>query len=421
MRQPGRDRNAMTASPERQRLLVVAGRPFQLSDLGTGVATRYEMELLRRPEDLHRVLEDFVPHIALVDTSLREGSGFSVMERLESHEHQIPVLALTPDPPPHDHVALAARSGASGFVDVDAPADEFIEALETVQRGDSWFPPDEVRTILADVADDLDTTTAERRSRLTGIVLALVPITGIIAMIQTGLWRRYLGRIGVRPIDLAVDPASRVIDAIVSLMLIMGVVGPLLFVTNWLDMLAESRLNRGLVARFLAHRTLAQVVASILWLLIAAIMAIGPDVGLVFFVGPVVSLAILAKILGAEEELPRALRIGGVSTRTVMSGGTLVLVLFVGVLVYETEIVGPDLRNDGVHGWIAPRVLGVGAQPVEATNVNTDEVRDVLYLGGNADLYVLVDPCRNGEVEMVSVGAHRLVIIDEITCSSAGG
>jgi CheY-like chemotaxis protein len=392
-----------------------------LDDLGPDVATRYEMELLRRPEDLDRVVGEFVPHLALVDTSLREGSGFSVMERLESHEHQIPVLALTPDPPPHDHVALAARAGASGFVDVDAPADEFSEALATVQRGDSWFPPNEVRTILADVADDLDTTTAERRSRLTGIVLALVPITGIIAMIQTGLWRRYLGLIGVRPIDLAVDPASRVLDAIVSIMLVIGIVGPLLLVRNWLDMLAGSRFNRGLLARFLARRRLAQMVVSLVWLLIAVVMAIGPDVGLVFFVGPVVVLAILARILDADDELPGPLRIKGVSTRAVMSGGALVLVLFVGVLVYETEVVGPDLRNDGVHGWIAPRVLGVGAQPVEATNVNTEEVREVLYLGGNADLYVLVDPCREGEVEMVSVGAHRLVVIDEVRCPSVDG
>lgn len=411
----------MTAPRSPERLLVVAGRPFQLGDLGPEVAARYEMELLRRPEDLDRVVTEFVPHIALVDTSLREGAGFSVMERLESHEHQIPVLALTPDPPPHDHVALAARAGASGFVDVDAPADEFSDALATVQRGDSWFPPNEVRTILADVADDLDTTTAERRSRLTGIVLALVPITGIIAMIQTGLWRRYLGLIGVRPIDLAVDPASRVLDAIVSMMLIIGIVGPLLLARNWLNMLESSPLNRGLLAKFLARRTLAQVVISIVWLVIAAVMAVGPDVGLVFFVGPVVSLSILAKILDADGELPRLLQIRGVSARAVMSGGALVLVVFVGVLVYETDVVGPDLRNDGVHGWIAPRVLGVGAQPVEATNVNTEEVREVLYLGGNADLYVLVDPCRDDVVEMVSVGSHRLVVIDAITCPSGTG
>ena len=42
--------------------------------------------------------------------------------------------------------------------------------------------------------------------------------------------------------------------------------------------------------------------------------------------------------------------------------------------------------------------------------------RDVLYLGGNADLYVLVDPCNDDEVDLVSVSRHRLVVIDEVVC-----
>lgn len=408
----------MTA--RKARLLVVAARPLQLSDLGAEVADRYEMELVRGSENLDEVVDEFAPDVAIVDTALREGEGIAVIEALESNSPQIPVLALTPAPPPHDQVAHAARAGAGGFVGVGSSPEELVAALTAVERGDSWYPAVPVRTILADVADDLDTTTAERRSRLTGIVLALVPITGIIAMIQTGLWRRYLGLIGVRPIDLAVDPASRVLDAIVSMMLVIAIVGPLLFIRNWLDMLERSRLNKGVVAAFVARRRLAQATVSILWLLVAAIMAIGPDVGLVFFVGPVVTVAILARVLDADEELPALLRIRGVSTRAVISGATIVLVLFVGVLVYETEVVGPDLRNDGVHGWIAPRVLGVGAQPVEATDLNSEETRQVLYLGGNADLYVLVDPCQEDRVDMVSVGSHRLVVIDEIDCSSGG-
>ena len=41
----------------------------------------------------------------------------------------------------------------------------------------------------------------------------------------------------------------------------------------------------------------------------------------------------------------------------------------------------------------------------------------MLYLGGNAGLYVLVNPCNDDSVELVSVGATRLVVIDEVTCS----
>ncbi len=49
------------------------------------------------------------------------------------------------------------------------------------------------------------------------------------------------------------------------------------------------------------------------------------------------------------------------------------------------------------------------------------EPREILYLGGNADLYVLVDPCDDDTVEYVSVGSTRLVVIDEVTCASPGG
>lgn len=406
----------MNEGIRRERLLVVARRPLQLADLGDLVADRYEAEILRRPEDVDRVLTEFRPDIALVDTSLREGNGFSIMAKLDSHRPPIPTVALTPDPPPHEHVALAARAGAGGFVDVDATDEEFAAALAAVGSGESWYPSGEVRSVLADLAGDLDTTAAERRSRLTGIVIALVPLTGLIATIQTGLWRRYLGRIGVRPVDLAVDPASRVIDVFVALMLIVGVFGPLLFIRSWLDLLAASRFGRGPLEPFLAHRARAQIVLSILWLAVAAVMAIGPDAGLVFFVGPVVTVSVLARALGANDELPPVLRIEGISARAVVGGGILVLILFVSALVYETIVVGPDLRRDGVHGWIAPRVLGISAQPMTSYDLNTGAQKDVLYLGGNADLYVLVDPCRGFEIEMVSVGSHRLVVIDEVTC-----
>ena len=93
------------------------------------------------------------------------------------------------------------------------------------------------------------------------------------------------------------------------------------------------------------------------------------------------------------------------------------LSFFLAVLVCETMVVGPELRTDGAHGWIAPRVLGFRATPMRAFDVDAGgEAREVLYLGGNADLYVLVDPCNDDQVELVSVGATRLVVIDEVTC-----
>ena len=40
-----------------------------------------------------------------------------------------------------------------------------------------------------------------------------------------------------------------------------------------------------------------------------------------------------------------------------------------------------------------------------------------LYLGGNADLYVLYDPCAE-TVRLVPVGSSRVEMIDQVNCRS---
>ena len=90
--------------------------------------------------------------------------------------------------------------------------------------------------------------------------------------------------------------------------------------------------------------------------------------------------------------------------------------------ITEVTVIGPDFDPNGARGFLAPTVLGFSAQPMQAYDVdNGGPPRAVLYLGGNADLYVLVDPCDEGRVDMVSVGSQRLVVIDEITCTAGSG
>ena len=96
----------------------------------------------------------------------------------------------------------------------------------------------------------------------------------------------------------------------------------------------------------------------------------------------------------------------------------LALLVFVFLMLLSAEVmmVGPDLRTDGVHGVLAPRVLGLGAEPARIHDLdgNYDPV-EVLYIGGNADLYVLFDPCTE-QVRFIPVGSSRVVLIDEVNC-----
>ena len=81
-------------------------------------------------------------------------------------------------------------------------------------------------------------------------------------------------------------------------------------------------------------------------------------------------------------------------------------------------LMGPDLRTDGIHGVLAPKILGFKAIPVMLYDLDENlESLGVLYLGGNADLYVLYGPCVE-TVRLVPVGSSRVELIDRVTCRS---
>lgn len=92
--------------------------------------------------------------------------------------------------------------------------------------------------------------------------------------------------------------------------------------------------------------------------------------------------------------------------------------MFVFLFVIGTEvwIMGPDLRTDGLHGFLAPEALGFSARPVTLYDLDGNlEPLGALYLGGNADLYVLYDPCAE-TVRLVPVGSSRVELVSEVTC-----
>ena len=122
-----------------------------------------------------------------------------------------------------------------------------------------------------------------------------------------------------------------------------------------------------------------------------------------------------------DESLPAVLRIKAAPTRTLLASAAL-LVAFVAVLTIEVIFVGPRFGTKGAEGFIAPSVMGFRAQPMLWIDLESDgKQQELLYLGGNADLYLLVDPCNDDETLYVSVGGSRLVVIDEVTCSHAEG
>ena len=400
------------------RLLVLARRPIEIVGLpleGLGADLNDNL-LIRRPSAIEAALDDFHPTVALVDTSYDDGKGFDAISEILARDDDVRVVALTPSPPSLEDVALATRAGAVGFIDVDAEPDEATDALRAVADGGTWLPEDLARNALTQAADDLDVTADERRSRLNSILIALIPLIGIVTAALSFLWRRYLSDIGVRPVDIAVDPGSRAIDAVITVSVLLGVFGPLVFIRTWLDLLRRSGANTGPIRWILERRALAWAVAAVLLMAAMALLLAGTKVIIVVLIGPLVAMSIIARAIDLDEVLPAALRIRASPTRTLV-GGAAVLVACLAALTVEVMAVGPHFGTKGAEGILAPTVLGFRVQPMRWIDVDADgKEQDVLYLGGNADLYVIIDPCNDDEVLFVSVGSTRLVVIDEVTC-----
>lgn len=397
------------------RVLLIARRPITLDDFGFESDDEIDVvQFARRINSLDELADD--ADVVIVDVGFPDGAAFrhiaSTVERLPD----LRILALTAAPPSHEDVARAVGAGAAGFVDVDADASEFADAVRAIHRGETWLPGTATWTVLRDVAADLAVTTTERRSRLVAVALGLVPLAGILAAILSLLWRKYLGSIGVRPVDIAIDPTTRVVDAVVAISFLIGVFGPLLYIRSWLSE-AESQLGeRG--SRWLAgHRTLASIAVGLVVLVVAAVLSVYADLVLIVVFGPIVAASVLASTLGLSLEMPSVLRIDFDRPKRAAFAASAIALLFLSALSAEVLVQGPTFGEKGAEGFLVPKFMGFSARPAIVTDVDGAlPVRQRLYLGGNADLYILVDPCNDDTIEMVSVGSSRIEIIDEISC-----
>jgi DNA-binding NarL/FixJ family response regulator len=375
------------------------------------------------------------PDVLLVDLMLPGRRGIDIIRHVADTQPPVHILALAPSDPPHDQIMLAIRAGALGYVCRDAEPSELEAAIARVHHGQPWLPLHQTYEVLQDGAGELAVTAEERRNRLAQVVLGFIPLTGLIAAITAYLWRQYYGAIGVRVVDLGIDPTTRMTDVLVVFVLMIGILGPLLFVASWVAAIGEwvekkprltevagkaqgLRLSRVPVGRIVFNRWVAQIVLALLVLSTALLVNELMPLVMVLFVGPAVGIILMASALGMEDEFPEILHLPHLAPERVLGFLGLVVIVFVLALGAEVLLIGPDLRVDGLHGVLAPEVLGIKANPVMLFDLEEkEEPLGALYLGGNADLYVLYDPCE-AVVRFVPVGSSRVEFIDRVTCPS---
>jgi DNA-binding NarL/FixJ family response regulator len=91
------------------------------------------------------------PDVVLMDVRMPKLDGIAACERICAVPDPPRVLMLTTFDV-EDYVYAALRAGASGFLLKDAPADQLVEAIQVVARGDAQLAPQITRLLIEEVA-----------------------------------------------------------------------------------------------------------------------------------------------------------------------------------------------------------------------------------------------------------------------------
>jgi two-component system nitrate/nitrite response regulator NarL len=98
-----------------------------------------------------RDLQEFTPHIVLVDAALDNGDGYDYVEVLRKTAPESKVIVMDLLPAPEDVIDFV-KAGANGFIMKDATVDDLLSTIRSVALGADVVPPALTGTLLSHIA-----------------------------------------------------------------------------------------------------------------------------------------------------------------------------------------------------------------------------------------------------------------------------
>ncbi len=127
----------MTALAQKHRVFVVDDHPILREALSTLIAHEDDFEICGESDDAVRALDEIGaanPALAVVDISLKDGSGLELIKNLRAVHPSVAVLVLSM----HDealYAERALRAGARGYVMKRDTTRKLLEAMRRVMEG----------------------------------------------------------------------------------------------------------------------------------------------------------------------------------------------------------------------------------------------------------------------------------------------
>lgn len=137
----GTQTSVSTGAAVRRRVLIVDDHPIVRQGLKRMIEAEPDMEVCGEAAteaQARRAIRELTPDIVIVDLALQEGDGLELVRDVHAHHPDVPMLVLSM----HDETIYAERllsEGASGYIMKQAAADQLLNALRTVLRGETYL------------------------------------------------------------------------------------------------------------------------------------------------------------------------------------------------------------------------------------------------------------------------------------------
>ena len=134
----------MQDSPDKTRVVIVDDHPLVRDGLKSRINRQDDMEVCGEAEDVTSAIVEIEreqPHVAIVDLSLKTGSGLDLIGRITAKETRIRIIVASM----HDEGIYAervVRAGAMGYVNKQDASTKIVEAVRQVMKGRLYISDD---------------------------------------------------------------------------------------------------------------------------------------------------------------------------------------------------------------------------------------------------------------------------------------
>jgi len=150
------------------RVLLVDDQPLLLTGFRLILESEDDLQVVGEAADgavAVRQVQALRPDVVLMDVRMPVMDGIEATRRITALPDPPRVLVLTTFDL-DEHVVEALRAGASGFLLKDVPADDLVEAVRLVHRGDAVVAPRVTRRLLDRFASSLPSAAPGRTASL---------------------------------------------------------------------------------------------------------------------------------------------------------------------------------------------------------------------------------------------------------------